>query len=94
MDEAVNALQAAYGGLEKVQAEEPEDPGTGTGSQSGSTASGQNGQNSPNGQEGNTGSGTDKAAKTGDSAPVAAAGILFVLSAGAAVITMKKKTEK
>ena len=31
VDEAVNALQAAYDGLEKTQSGEPEDPGTGSG---------------------------------------------------------------
>ena len=109
VDEAVKALQAAYDGLEKVQAEEPEDPGTdsgnqgGTGSQNGGAASGQNGQNSgaasgqngqnsPNGQDGNTGSGTDKAAKTGDSAPVAAAGMLLILSVGAGIVLGKRKS--
>ena len=35
VDEAVNALQAAYDGLEKAQAEEPEDPGTDSGNQGG-----------------------------------------------------------
>ncbi len=117
VDEAVNALQAAYDGLEKVQAGEPEDPGAdsgnqggtagddgndGTGSQNGGAASGQNGQNSgaasgqngqnsPNSQDGNTGSGTEKAAKTGDSAPVAAAGMLLILSAGAGIVLGKRK---
>ena len=117
VDQAAQALQAAYDGLEKVQAGEPEDPGTdsgnqggtagddgngGTGSQSGGAASGQNGQNSgaasgqngqnsPNSQDGNTGSGTEKAAKTGDSAPVAAAGMLLILSAGAGIVLGKRK---
>ena len=117
VDQAAQALQAAYDGLEKVQAGEPEDPGAdsgnqggtagddgndGTGSQNGGAASGQNGQNSgaasgqngqnsPNSQDGNTGSGTEKAAKTGDSAPVAAAGMLLILSAGAGIVLGKRK---
>ena len=75
VDEAVNALQAAYDGLEKTQSSEPEDPGTGS-------------------QNGSAGTGAMKAAKTGDSTPVAAAGMALVLSAGAALHVMKKRSRR
>ena len=75
VDEAVNALQAAYDGLEKTQSSEPEDPGTGS-------------------KNGSAGTSDVKATKTGDSTPVAAAGMALVLSAGAAVLVMKKRSRR
>ena len=79
VNEAVQTLQAAYDGLEKVQTEEPENPG--------SAGSDQNTQN------GSAGADTAKAAKTGDTAPIAAAGLMLVLSAGAVIMLCKKKSE-
>ena len=81
VDEAVNALQAAYDGLEKTQSSEPEDPGTGSGD-----------ADDPQTPDGD--SGAAKAAKTGDAAPVAAAALMLTLSAGAVLLVMRKRAGK
>ena len=83
VDEAVNALQAAYDGLEKTQSSEPEDPGSNPGSGDADDTQ------TPDGD-----SGAAKAAKTGDAAPVAAAALMLTLSAGAVLLVMRKRAGK
>ena len=85
-------------------ADDPKDPGSGdgddtqtpdgdSGNQDGSA--GNDGSSSGNGsQNGSAGTGAMKAAKTGDSTPVAAAGMALVLSAGAALHVMKKRSRR
>ena len=121
VDEAVNALRAAYDGLEKTQSGEPEDPGTGSGDADDPQDPGSNpgsgdadGTQTPDGDSGNNGissgnssqsgsagagagagnNGAEKAAKTGDAAPVAAVSLLLILSAGAALLVTRKRTGK
>ena len=96
VNEAVNTLQAAYDGLEKTQSGEPEDPGTGSGDADDPKDPGSNpgsgdadGTQTPDGD-----SGKAKAAKTGDAAPVAAAALMFTLSAGAVLLVMRKRAGK
>ena len=109
VDEAVAALQAAYDGLEKAQAE-PEDPDA-EDPENPQNPDGQGGSQDPNGA-GQCGNGSGdknnaadtqnsadsgkgavaaKAAKTGDAAPIAAAGMLFVLSAGAVIMLSRRR---
>ena len=94
VDEAVNALRAAYDGLEKTQNGEPEDPGTGSGdADDPQTPDGDSGhQGGTAGDAGNNG--TAKAAKTGDTAPVAATAFMLTLSAGAVLLVMRKRARK
>ena len=121
VDEAVNALQAAYDGLEKTQSGEPEDPGAGSGDADDPKDPGSNpgsgdadGTQTPDGDSGNNGissgnssqsgsagagagagnNGAEKAAKTGDAAPVAAVSLLLILSAGAVLLVTRKRTGK
>ena len=96
VDEAVNVLQAAYGGLEKAQSGEPEGPGTGSGDADDPKDPGSNpgsgdadGTQTPDGD-----SGTAKAAKTGDAAPIAAAALMLTLSAGTVLLVTRKRTGK
>ena len=93
VDEAVSALQAAADGLEKAQGGEAENPGGNTddpqnpdgntddSQKPGSSQSGNNGQDVQN-----KGS-VNKAAKTGDSTPIAAAG-LMALAACACIMVI------
>ena len=92
VDEAVNALQAAYDALEPIQTGEPEDPGKDPGS--GETDDPQDPAGDSGNQNSSAGTGTVKAAKTGDTAPIAAAGMLLVLSAGAALAAVGKKSRR
>ena len=103
VDEAVNTLQAAYDALEKAQGpdtEDPDKPGTedpdkpGTedpdsGNQDGDQNAGQNADKNDNQNGSQTGS-SDKAAKTGDSAPIAAVSVILLISAAAAVVLKRK----
>lgn len=135
VDEAVTALQAAYDGLEKVQAE-PEDPDAenpdaenpdtenpdtenpdtenpdgdnadntqnpdGQGEAQDPSDAGQGGNGSAdknhaadtqNSADSGKGAAAEKAAKTGDAAPIAAAGMMLVLSAGAVVLLGRKRS--
>lgn len=131
VDEAVTALQAAYDGLEKVQAE-PEDPDAenpdaenpdgdnadntqdpggeatddlqnpgGQGEAQDPSGAGQGGNGSAdknhaadtqNSADSGKGAAAEKAAKTGDAAPIAAAGMMLVLSAGAVVLLGRKRS--
>ena len=101
VDEAVNALQAAYDGLEKTQSGEPEDPGTGSGDAddpkdpgSGDADDKNNAADTQNSADSGKDAVADKAAKTGDAAPIAAAGMALALSAGAALHVMKKRSRR
>ena len=95
VDEAVNTLQAAYDALEKAQGPDPEDPdkpGTedpDSGNQDGDQNAGQNADKNDNQNGSQTGS-SDKAAKTGDSAPIAAVSVILLISAAAAVVLKRK----
>ena len=94
VDEAAQTLQAAYDGLEKVQAGEAENPGAGSGDAGASDTDDTQTPGADRGSQGETdGTGTDKekAAKTGDSAPIKAAGIVIMLSAGAGIMIGKRK---
>ena len=93
VDEAVNALQAAYDGLEKTQSGEPEDPGTGSGDADDPQNPGSNpGSGDADDTQTTDGdSGKAKAAKTGDAAPIAAAALMLALSAGAVLLVMRKR---
>ena len=85
-------------------ADDPKDPGSGDGddtqtpdgdSGNQDRSAGNDGSSSGNGsQNGSAGTGAMKAVKTGDSTPVAAAGMALVLSAGAAVLVMKKRSRR
>ena len=103
VDEAVAALQAAYDGLEKAQGGEPENPGGGdqeklqnpdgdNGNQGGTSGGNGSGSGTDNGNQNSTAAGTGKAAKTGDAAPIAAAGMMLVISAGAVLAAMRKRS--
>ena len=136
VDEAVTALQAAYDGLEKVQAEpedsdaenpDTENPDTenpdgdnadntqapggedtddpqnpdGQGEAQDPSDAGQGGNGSAdknhaagtqNSADSGKGTAAEKAAKTGDAAPIAAAGMMLVLSAGAVVLLGRKRS--
>ena len=93
VDEAVNALRAAYDGLEKTQSGEPEDPGTGSGdAQDPGSNPGSGDADATQTPAGD--SGAAKAAKTGDAAPVAAAALMLTLSAGAVLLVMRKRAGK
>ena len=96
VDEAVNALQAAYDGLEKTQSSEPEDPGTGSGDADDPQDPGSNpgSGDADDTQTPDGDSGAAKAAKTGDAAPVAAAALMLTLSAGAVLLVMRKRAGK
>ena len=101
VDEAVNALQVAYDGLEKAQSGEPEDPGTGSGDAddpkdpgSGDADDKNNAADTQNSADSGKDAVADKAAKTGDAAPIAAAGMALVLYAGAALHVMKKRSRR
>ena len=83
--------------------EKPQDPdgdngnqgGTSEGNGSGSGTDNGNQNSTADGQNGGSSAGTgSKAAKTGDAAPVAAAGLMIVLSAGAVLLVMRKRAGK
>ena len=113
VDEAAAALQAAYDGLQKAQAEEPENPGSGDaenpqnpsgngGNQGGTAMDDGNGAGTGNGNQNttagsqnggsSTGNSSAKAAKTGDAAPIAAAGMMLVLAAGTVILVSRRKS--
>ena len=100
VDEAVSALQAAYDGLEKTGGTDPENPGgsdTGDTQNPGSSQSGNDGQSAgenTSGQNNKADGSVIRVAKTGDSAPIVAAGMALVLSAGAALLVMKKRSRR
>ena len=93
VDEAVNALQAAYDGLEKTQSDELENPGTGSGDADDPQDPGSNpGSGDADDTQTTDGdSGKAKAAKTGDAAPIAASGVILVLSAMAVIMLGRKR---
>ena len=89
VDDAVSALRAAYDGLEKVQGEE-ENPGSSQSGDDGQTAGNNRDIGNGTGNDSQNRASADKAAKTGDTAPIAAVGIMLVLSAGAVLLAVKK----
>ena len=99
VDEAVSTLQAAYDGLEKVQGGDAENPGSGDTDDTQKPGSGQSGNDGQTAGGNNSGQNvkngsTAGAAKTGDSTPLMAAGIGLALSAGAALLVMKKRSRR
>ena len=89
VDDAVSALRAAYDGLEKVQGEE-ENPGSSQSGDDGQTAGNNRDIGNGTGNDSQNRASADKAAKTGDTAPIAAVGMMLVLSAGAVLLAVKK----
>ena len=104
---AYNGLEKAQGGEPENPGsgdqEKPQNPdgdngnqgGTSGGNGSGSGTDNGNQNSTANGQNGGSSAGTgSKAAKTGDAAPIAAAGLMAALSAGAVLLVTRKRAGK
>ncbi|HIZ13715.1 MAG TPA: FIVAR domain-containing protein [Candidatus Mediterraneibacter stercorigallinarum] len=93
VDDAVKTLRAAYDGLEKAQGTKPENPG-GSGDNQGAASGNDNNSSSQKGQGTGAGTSADKAAKTGDNTPIAAACAGLVLASGAVLVILRRRSAK
>ena len=93
VDDAVKTLRAAYDGLEKAQGTKPENPGA-SGDNQGAASGNDNNSSSQKDQGTGAGTSADKAAKTGDNTPIAAACAGLVLASGAVLVILRRRSAK